>query len=309
MTTDEYYEGYKVHINNGGYKETTTHINCEKVRTLVHINEGCKKYELDKLPEGMSIHHLDMNKLNNDWSNLMLISFEDHSALHDFLKKHPSFIGMSEEQTKELIEFIRENHDIKTGDEHTDAEIELSRLKSKQERLLKDVNATNEEREQVEKDIRAIRDKLIEIRKEKSLSRLPKPKTREELIEKLEEFRHMENLAKYYGVSSSAIRKWCKNWNIDYHQYGSITYGKKITKLCPVCGKEFTTTDKENKIYCSADCARTKGTYFLDMDEIYKMHYDRGMSYREIARIYGVQHQAIIRELNRYIKKNNIDVD
>jgi len=182
-------------------------------------------------------------------------------------------------------------------------------LKSKQERLLKDVNATNEEREQVEKDIRAIRDKLIEIRKEKSLSRLPKPKTREELIEKLEEFRHMENLAKYYGVSSSAIRKWCKNWNIDYHQYGSITYGKKITKLCPVCGKEFTTTDKENKIYCSADCARTKGTYFLDMDEIYKMHYDRGMSYREIARIYGVQHQAIIRELNRYIKKNNIDVD
>ena len=66
MTTDEYYEGYKVHINNGGYKETTTHINCEKVRTLVHINEGCKKYELDI--NSIIFFFENFEKDNNNWN-------------------------------------------------------------------------------------------------------------------------------------------------------------------------------------------------------------------------------------------------
>ena len=47
-----------------------------------HIYIYCKAHNLDKLPDGMTIHHIDHNKLNNSLDNLVMISREEHGRLH-----------------------------------------------------------------------------------------------------------------------------------------------------------------------------------------------------------------------------------
>lgn len=306
----EYYEGKQVALKNGYKIVYFTVGRCRKVSVPVHVLEACKKYNLEEIPEGYHVHHLDMNTLNNSQDNLILLSSEDHDILHQFLKKHPEYVGLSEEETKKWIEFARKFVDFKTGDKLKDAELELSRLKSKRRFAAK--RGENDVVDETNKEIKIIRDELIAIREEEAKDRPPKP-SKEELLEKLEEFQHMENLAKYYKRSSTAIRKWCKGYGIDFHQYSHTKLSKVLTRICPVCGKEFTCTEKEPKVYCSNECHKKRAFHDIDMEEAFDLYLNHGLSYRAIARSYGVSHQALIRNMDDYLpeykKKHNIPDD
>lgn len=53
----------------------------------LHILAYCENNGLDYIPDGMDIHHLDMNKDNNDISNLICLSTADHTKLHAWIKR------------------------------------------------------------------------------------------------------------------------------------------------------------------------------------------------------------------------------
>ena len=77
----------KTKVNEKGYLEFADSKN------LVHIWKAKKKYGKDKL-EGMQVHHIDGDKQNNDYSNLLLLSKEDHYYLHQQKNKERFLIGL-----------------------------------------------------------------------------------------------------------------------------------------------------------------------------------------------------------------------
>lgn len=69
------YEGYKFTINKCGYYESTLIDRLMLHNYVWELNNG-------KIPKGYEIHHIDLNKTNNDISNLMLLTPSEHSKLH-----------------------------------------------------------------------------------------------------------------------------------------------------------------------------------------------------------------------------------
>jgi len=49
-------------------------------REPIHRIVALKKYK--NVPENFVVHHIDGNKLNNRWNNLMLLHKKDHYRLH-----------------------------------------------------------------------------------------------------------------------------------------------------------------------------------------------------------------------------------
>lgn len=68
----------KFTINRDGYYECTT------VDRLMLHNYNWEKLN-GKIPKGYEIHHVDLNKINNDPSNLMLLTPKEHTELHSKL--------------------------------------------------------------------------------------------------------------------------------------------------------------------------------------------------------------------------------
>jgi len=66
------------HITKKGYKKLT--INGKQRGEHIHI--WCSLNGFDKVPYKHDIHHIDHNKLNNNPSNLMLMSKSNHMSLH-----------------------------------------------------------------------------------------------------------------------------------------------------------------------------------------------------------------------------------
>jgi len=60
---------------------------------LIHIWKAEKKYGKEKL-KGMHVHHIDGDKKNNDNSNLILLSKEDHYDLHQYENKKQLLSGI-----------------------------------------------------------------------------------------------------------------------------------------------------------------------------------------------------------------------
>ena len=297
----EMYNGQKVRIDSDGYKYAEGYW-VNKEQTYIHQAEALKKYNLTELPKKMSVHHINMNKLDNSWDNLMLISDSDHKKLHNYIKKHPEVIEYNEEETKQLLDKIREDIEEKTGDPYDDAKIDLKRLLLKRKLYKKDPSyMTNSEIDELENKIKNARFRISEIRAERAKSRKPKP-DKDTLLMDLEKFRNFEKMADYYGVSSNAIRKWCKTYDIDFHKYSHTDISPKITKICPTCGKEFTCTEKQNKTYCSRECMNNRAIKDIDDDEIKYLLKD-GWSVRRIASYYCIHHNTLI----IYMYKHGID--
>lgn len=42
----------------------------------------CQHHNIDKIPEGFVIHHIDFNKLNNSIENLTMMEKKEHNSLH-----------------------------------------------------------------------------------------------------------------------------------------------------------------------------------------------------------------------------------
>ncbi len=75
---------------------------------LLHQYIYCYFNNLEKIPEGYVIHHKDFDKLNNDISNLELISKFEHKSLHGLGKRHAY-----KERTPEMIEDIKNGITLK----------------------------------------------------------------------------------------------------------------------------------------------------------------------------------------------------
>jgi hypothetical protein len=73
-------------------------------KNTLHHYVYCYYNNIDVIPKGYVIHHIDFNKQNNDISNLQLLTHSDHSKLHSKLSNNGSYITISEEQVDQLIE-------------------------------------------------------------------------------------------------------------------------------------------------------------------------------------------------------------
>ena len=54
----------------------------EEGKKTIHSRVGEKKYGYDKIPKGFVIHHIDQNKENNQYYNLILLHEKDHKRIH-----------------------------------------------------------------------------------------------------------------------------------------------------------------------------------------------------------------------------------
>lgn len=93
----KYYKKYGHHLKNRFGKESNNYkggkpwfsksteyyrIQIRGKRMPYHVYIWLKKNKMDKIPEGYCVHHIDFNKKNNNISNLMLIKWGKHIALH-----------------------------------------------------------------------------------------------------------------------------------------------------------------------------------------------------------------------------------
>ena len=113
----------EIYLHENKYKKIR---NGDKMHRMVY------EYYNGKIPSGYVIHHIDENKLNNDISNLQLISDSDHRRLHiDSIKpycftsestrgeKNPFYGKKHSNLTKEKISFTKrlQNNKNKVNDQ------------------------------------------------------------------------------------------------------------------------------------------------------------------------------------------------
>lgn len=53
-----------------------------------HILLVCEKFGWTQLPKGYEVHHIDMNKLNNDINNLAVLTKSEHAKVHSQHKEN-----------------------------------------------------------------------------------------------------------------------------------------------------------------------------------------------------------------------------
>lgn len=68
-------DGFKFTINRDGYYECTT------IDRLMLHNYNWEKVN-GKIPKGYELHHIDLIKINNDVSNLQLVTPKEHTEIH-----------------------------------------------------------------------------------------------------------------------------------------------------------------------------------------------------------------------------------
>ena len=72
-------DGLKFTINRDGYYECTT------IDRLMLHNYNWEKVN-GKIPSGHELHHIDLNKLNNEPYNLQLVTPKEHTEIHSILR-------------------------------------------------------------------------------------------------------------------------------------------------------------------------------------------------------------------------------
>lgn len=109
-------DNLKFTINRDGYYECTT------IDRLMLHNYNWEK-EKGKIPKGYELHHIDLNKLNNDVSNLQLVTPKEHTEIHAKLKNGS---GMNKKvkciETGEIFDSI-----VQVGKKHNQHASNVSR--------------------------------------------------------------------------------------------------------------------------------------------------------------------------------------
>ncbi len=82
-------------LRKWGYQ---AYVNDEGIKTTVHSRVGEKKY--GKIPPGFVIHHIDGDKNNNQFYNLIVLHKKDHLRIH--IRK--SLIIKSVQPSKEIAQ-------------------------------------------------------------------------------------------------------------------------------------------------------------------------------------------------------------
>ena len=119
--------------------------------------------------------------------------------------------------------------------------------------------------------------------------RKSKRPTREDMIEFLTKYKALQPIADLFEISTRSVGRWCRQLDIDYHEYTD----KKLTeKVCPVCGITFKTKNN-GQIYCSQECVNHRALAKVNKEEAKHLYYDEHWSARRIASKYGVTHGII----------------
>lgn len=71
-------------------------------------------HNLDKIPKGFVIHHIDENLLNDDITNLRLMRKEDHHFLHNMLDKERYNFRSAVKRLKDEIKIIKKDYRMGT---------------------------------------------------------------------------------------------------------------------------------------------------------------------------------------------------
>jgi len=106
----------KFTINRDGYYECTT------IDRLMLHNYNWEK-ENGKIPKGFELHHIDLNKLNNEVNNLQLVTPKEHTEIHAKLRNGS---GMNKKikcvETGEIFDSI-----VQVGKKHNQHASNVSR--------------------------------------------------------------------------------------------------------------------------------------------------------------------------------------
>ena len=129
-----------------------------------------------KLNDGEAVHHIDQNRMNNEFNNLLIFKTDsDHAAFH---------AGCN-------IELI--------GDVY----IAIDK-KNKEQELICPICGKQKSEQAV---------MCMKCRKERNMASIP---TADELRNEVESTKSMVAIAMKYGVTDNAVRKWCKKYGIEY---------------------------------------------------------------------------------------------
>lgn len=140
------------------------------------------------LTDNEDVHHIDFNPLNNDITNLMLLSKCEHSRLHHFLKGN--IIKKEDCYDKTQVIRILQSPPRKCKD----CGVPLSVIELSHSEITRCPKCAM-----------------------KHLRKVQRP-TREELISLLSGD-SVESVARRFGVTGNAVRKWCLNYCIEAKNY------------------------------------------------------------------------------------------
>ncbi|MBN1645018.1 HNH endonuclease [Candidatus Woesearchaeota archaeon] len=70
-------------------------------KKTIHSRVGEKKYDYDKIPADFVIHHIDGDKNNNQYYNLILLHKKDHRRIHIVKSLVIKSVQPSKEKLKE----------------------------------------------------------------------------------------------------------------------------------------------------------------------------------------------------------------
>ncbi len=69
---------------------------------FLHHFVVCMEMKLSHVPRGWCVHHCDLDKLNNEFDNLVLMTISDHMRLHQYINK--CLTTISKESTFKWVE-------------------------------------------------------------------------------------------------------------------------------------------------------------------------------------------------------------
>lgn len=69
---------------------------------FLHHYIVCLEMNITSVPRGWCVHHCDLDKLNNEFTNLVLMTIGDHMRLHQYINKRRTTI--SKESTLKWVE-------------------------------------------------------------------------------------------------------------------------------------------------------------------------------------------------------------
>ena len=79
----------------------------------------------------------------------------------------------------------------------------------------------------------------------------------------------MIEIAKDYGISDNALRKWCQKLGVKYRKL-ELNPNYTNIRICPICGKEFKVDDQSRK-FCSKECVTKYNSKRPSDDELILM--------------------------------------
>lgn len=225
----QYFNGLKFTLDEmTGYYLNSTH----KIRMHRYVWE----YYNGEIPKGYCIHHIDHDKSNNDISNLMLMTIEEHSSLHG--KEY------SENYRDKMLNNLFYNVRPKATEWHK-SDIGREWHKKHYQSMQSDLHIEREFTcEQCGKTFKSSQTRS------RFCCNLCKSAYRRKSGDDDEE-RICRHCGKKFIVNKYSKTQYCSPECVGSSRK-TVVY---ITKNCAVCGKEFTTRKDKEKDVCSIACS------------------------------------------------------